>query len=555
MTSAAFSLSQCLTAVLWGRASDRYGRKPTILTGLTLTLTSCIIWGMSTSLPMAIIARSFAGGCNGNVGIIRTMVAEMVPQKELQPRAFSIMPLVWTLGSIFGPSFGGFFAKPAENFPGLFGRSKFLMKFPFALPNLVAGVLFLIGITTGFLFLAETLETKRHSKDYGRVLGAKLTTAIRSAPCIRKHKPYRRPSTSYSESAASLLRPTSAGSDSFNYGSLNSKTTPKAALPRPTLNEVFTRQSVINLTAYTFLALHSIAYDQLLPVFLHNPRQVPTSTNTSLPFKFSGGFGLGSSKIGVLFTMYGFVGCFIQFLVFPPTARKFGILNCFKCCAIAFPLVYIVTPYTALLQDSNVQQATIFAVLIIKSFAVIFAFPCSIILLTNSAVSLRILGTLNGFAVSISAVGRAIGPALGGAAFTWGLERGYVVTPYFLLALISTIGAIPIWYLVEMPGFSKVGSESETEDDNNEEDLLPTVDEEVAGEIMAGDELVFEEDEHLNTILGPSFSGTAKERRERRLSSPIGVRGGSVGPGGGRKLSNGLAASNVGAGTGGTSFA
>jgi MFS family permease len=81
------------------------------------------------------------------------MVAEMVPQKELQPRAFSVMPLVWNLGSIFGPSFGGFFAKPAENLPGLFGDSKFLMKFPFALPNIVASAFFFIGISTGILFL------------------------------------------------------------------------------------------------------------------------------------------------------------------------------------------------------------------------------------------------------------------------------------------------------------------------------------------------------------------------------------------------------------------
>jgi MFS family permease len=81
------------------------------------------------------------------------MVAEMVPEKELQPRAFSIMPLVWGLGSIFGPSFGGFFAKPAEHMPGLFGNNKFMIKFPFALPNFVASALFMVGISTGFLFL------------------------------------------------------------------------------------------------------------------------------------------------------------------------------------------------------------------------------------------------------------------------------------------------------------------------------------------------------------------------------------------------------------------
>ncbi len=95
------------------------------------------------------------------VGIIRTMVAEMVPQKELQPRAFSIMPLVWTIGSIFGPSFGGMFAKPTENLPWLFGNSKFFAKFPFLLPNLVAAALFIVGLSTGLLFLAACSALSR----------------------------------------------------------------------------------------------------------------------------------------------------------------------------------------------------------------------------------------------------------------------------------------------------------------------------------------------------------------------------------------------------------
>jgi MFS family permease len=81
------------------------------------------------------------------------MVAEMVPQKELQPRAFTLMPLVWSLGSIVGPSLGGIFANPAQNWPGVFGDNKFLIKFPFILPNLIASGFFLIGITTGILYL------------------------------------------------------------------------------------------------------------------------------------------------------------------------------------------------------------------------------------------------------------------------------------------------------------------------------------------------------------------------------------------------------------------
>ena len=73
ITSAVFSLSQCLTAVLWGRASDKFGRKPAILVGLTCTMMSTLLWGMSTTLPMAIIARALAGGCNGNGTFVQKM--------------------------------------------------------------------------------------------------------------------------------------------------------------------------------------------------------------------------------------------------------------------------------------------------------------------------------------------------------------------------------------------------------------------------------------------------------------------------------------------------
>jgi hypothetical protein len=355
--------------------------------------------------------------------------------------------------------------------------------------------------------------------------------------------------------------------------------------------EVFTRQSVINLVAYTMLALHSSAYDQLLPVLMYNPRQTPDSSNTSFPFKFSGGFGLSPGRIGTIFTMYGVIGCFVQFLIFPPVARKFGVLKCFKVCGLTFPIIWFATPYVVLIQSSLWQQVVMFGIMIVKCFVVIFAFPCSVILLTNSAVSLRILGTLNGFAVSISAIGRASGPAMGGAAFSWGLDKGYVITPWWLLGTVAAIGAIPIWFLIEMEGFSKSSEDEEDDSDSDDldEDELPRIAEDREGEILSGDETLAWDpnEEALNTIDGPPLSrlasrksfdgkkystdssagiGSSSKRRstegrnsisnlERRMSSPIGLRGGSVGPGGGRRLSNGLAASNFGQGTGGTSFA
>lgn len=66
ITSAVFSLAQSCTAIGWGRASDYFGRKPMVILALFLTMLMSLIWGFSTSLPWAIIARAGSGACNGN---------------------------------------------------------------------------------------------------------------------------------------------------------------------------------------------------------------------------------------------------------------------------------------------------------------------------------------------------------------------------------------------------------------------------------------------------------------------------------------------------------
>ena len=89
IVSATFSISQVFTAIWWGRLSDRIGRKPVILLGLLGTMISTLTFGFSTNLTMAIIARCCLGALNGNIGIIRSVVAELVgDNKELQSTAF-----------------------------------------------------------------------------------------------------------------------------------------------------------------------------------------------------------------------------------------------------------------------------------------------------------------------------------------------------------------------------------------------------------------------------------------------------------------------------------
>lgn len=137
---------------------------------------------------------------------------------------------------------------------------------------------------------------------------------------------------------------------------------------------------------------------------------------------------------------------------------------------MVLPFVYIMTPYTALLPTRNTRFAALLTVMFIKAFGIIFAFPSTTILLTNSCTSLRVLGTLNGFATTFSGIGRALGPATTGLAFTWGAENGYVVTAYFFLALIAALGAIPVFMIVEGDGPSASAESSDAEDSEAMED-------------------------------------------------------------------------------------
>lgn len=114
-------------------------------------------------------------------------------------------------------------------------------------------------------------------------------------------------------------------------------------------------------------------------------------------------------------------------------------------------------------------------IMLVKCFAAIFAFPCTTILLTNSAVSLRVLGTLNGVATSVSAVGRAAGPAIGGAMFEVGAVKGWAILPWWVLAGFAMMGAVPVWWLVETEGFAGSLSRDESSDGEEQDDDAPEV--------------------------------------------------------------------------------
>lgn len=79
-----FTAAQFLTAVFWGRLADApwMGRKRVLLIGLLGTSISCVGFGFSRSFMVAAIFRTLGGVLNSNVGVMRTLIAEIIAEKK-----------------------------------------------------------------------------------------------------------------------------------------------------------------------------------------------------------------------------------------------------------------------------------------------------------------------------------------------------------------------------------------------------------------------------------------------------------------------------------------
>jgi hypothetical protein len=79
-----FTAAQFITAVWWGRLADAQwmGRKRVLLIGLMGTCLSCIGFGFSRSFATAMVFRTLGGILNSNVGVMRTLIAEIIAEKK-----------------------------------------------------------------------------------------------------------------------------------------------------------------------------------------------------------------------------------------------------------------------------------------------------------------------------------------------------------------------------------------------------------------------------------------------------------------------------------------
>ena len=101
----AFSLAQLVVAPVWGRFSDRYGRRPAILAGLLITAVAYVVFGLAGSVLVLLLSRIVQGLGGGTIGVVQAYVAD-ASAPEQRTKSLGWLSAVTSLGAVAGPAFG-----------------------------------------------------------------------------------------------------------------------------------------------------------------------------------------------------------------------------------------------------------------------------------------------------------------------------------------------------------------------------------------------------------------------------------------------------------------
>lgn len=114
---AVYSLMQFLFAPMWGRISDRVGRKPVIMIGILGLALSFFLMALSTQLWMLFAARIIGGFLSSaNMPTVMAYVADITSEED-RGKGMGIIGAAVGLGFIFGPAIGGVFSKTSLSTP------------------------------------------------------------------------------------------------------------------------------------------------------------------------------------------------------------------------------------------------------------------------------------------------------------------------------------------------------------------------------------------------------------------------------------------------------
>ncbi|KIK60237.1 hypothetical protein GYMLUDRAFT_43977 [Collybiopsis luxurians FD-317 M1] len=411
-----FFISESLSVYHIGRASDFYGRKPVLLIGPLGLSIAMLIFGLSKSFWGMVVARTLMGVFNGNIGVSKTVMAESTDETN-RADAFTLMPLVWTIGTVVGPALGGILADPATTWPHIFGKISFFKEYPWFLPCFAAGLLAFVAFLLSSWGLKETLATKVTEKK------------------------------SKSKSSPSLLLNDAEATPS--YGSIQNEPTTTTPLlstqaqtqtPPTTLSLLRDPHLRITLLSMGFLAFTDMSYMALLPLIY----------STSIPL---GGLGFSPYQIGLIMGTFGLFNGIWNWAVLTRFLKKAGprktLIVCYSLFVVHFSLLWVLREVAGWLGEVTPLVWGVLVVQLFVSTATYTAFNAIYLMIVMNAPP-NALGSVNGLAQMVSSGTRGFAPVFASSLFSYSLESR-MVRGHLVEVVLMGVTLLGVWCMVRLP--------------------------------------------------------------------------------------------------------
>jgi multidrug resistance protein len=135
---AAFAVAQLVSSPVWGKFSDRYGRRPAVMIGLGASAFAYLIFGFANSLWLLFASRIVQGLGGGTTGVAQAYVADTMEPSE-RAKALGWLSAATSAGVVIGP----FIGSATYNFGT-------------AAPGIVAAALVLVNVAFAWKWLPES---------------------------------------------------------------------------------------------------------------------------------------------------------------------------------------------------------------------------------------------------------------------------------------------------------------------------------------------------------------------------------------------------------------
>lgn len=258
-------------------------------------------------------------------------------------RAYAVMPFVWSVVTIIGPTIGGLVTDPSVSLPSLFSASGLFATLPYLLPNLIWAILLLTSILAGIFLQAET-HPNMHPWSVQDDLGHRTAET-----------PLMATAGATADSGVDLR---AESYDTFNAVKIQEEkrwrlkadgSSPQRFISRLSGSSVFTKRVVTIVVALGIFTYHSMTYDHLLPIFLQDDRRSRIVTMVVKSFDIPGGLGMATQAVGIIMSINGLFALFIQAIIFPIFAAWLGIWKLFIMVTLLHPVEYFIVPYLVIL--------------------------------------------------------------------------------------------------------------------------------------------------------------------------------------------------------------